>query len=97
MIAKEIILDVQNFIFSTNERKSGQHYKYLMVLGRILPTTRANRCKFYVLNIVDVERIEALFCEFGGAGEYEYTCSRRWVRLVNIEAFYEVLRMKYNL
>ena len=104
MKANEIILEVQNFTFSTNERRSGQHYKYLMGLGRILPTTRAqaryfitNRCKFDALNIVDVERIEAIFCKFGGAGEYKYTGSRRWVRLVNIEAFYEVLRMKYNL
>lgn len=104
MNANEIILDAQNFIFSTNERRSGQHYKYLMNLGRILPTTRAqaryfvaNRCKFDALNIVDVERVEAIFCEFGGTGKYKYTGSRRWVRLVNIEAFYEVLKMKYNL
>lgn len=104
MKASEIILEDQNFIFSTNERRSGQHYKYLMDLGRILPTTKAqaryfvaNRCKFDVLNIVDVEHIEAIFSEFGGAGEYQYTSSRKWVRLVNIEAFYEVLRMKYNL
>ena len=104
MQASEVILDAQSFIFSTNERRSGQHYKYLMDLGRILPTTRAqaryfvtNRCKFDVLNIVDVERVEALFREFGGAGEYKYTGSRRWVRLVNIEAFYKVLEMKYNL
>lgn len=104
MKANNVILEAQNFIFSTNERRSGQHYKYLMNLGRILPTTKAqaryfvtNRCKFDVLNIVDVERVEAIFCEFGGAGEYKYTGSRRWVRLVNIEAFYEVLKMKYNL
>lgn len=74
MKVSEVILDAHNFIFNTNERKSGQHYKYLMDLGRILPTTKAqaryfvaNRCKFDVLNIVDVERIEALFSEFGGA------------------------------
>lgn len=104
MKANEIILEAQNFIFSTNERRSGQHYKYLMDLGRILPTTKAqarhfvaNRCKFDALNIVDVERVEAIFSEFGGAGEYKYTGSRRWLRLVNIEAFYEVLKMKYNL
>ena len=104
MKANEIILDAQNFIFSTNERRSGQHYKYLMDLCRILPTTKAqaryfvaNRCKFDVLNIVDVERIESIFAEFGGTGEYKYTGSRRWVRLINIEAFYEVLKLKYNL
>jgi hypothetical protein len=104
MNASDIILDAQSFIFSTNERSSGQHYKYLMDLGRILPTTKAqaryfvaNRCKFDALNIVDVERVEAIFSEFGGAGEYKYTGSRRWVRLVNIEAFYEVLKLKYNL
>ena len=69
-----------------------------------MPTTKAqahyfvaNRCKFDALNIVDVERVEAIFSKFGGAGEYKYTGSRRWVRLVNIEAFYEVLKMKYNL
>ena len=104
MQASEIILEAQDFIFSTNERRSGQHYKYLMDLGCILPTTRAqaryfvaNRCKFDVLNIVDVERLEGIFSKFGGAGEYKYTGSRRWVRLVNVEAFYEVLKMKYNL
>lgn len=104
MKANDIILESQSFTFSANERRRGQHYKELMVLGRILPTTRAqaryfvsNRCKFDALNNVDVERIEAIFCEFGSAGEYKYTSSRRWVRLVNIEAFYEVLRMKYNL
>ena len=104
MKASKIILEAQNFVFSTNERRSGQHYKYLMYLGRILPTTRAqahhfiaNRCTFDVLNIVDVERIEPIFREFGGAGEYKYSSSRKWVRLVNIEAFYEVLKLKYNL
>lgn len=104
MKANEIISEAENFIFSTNERKIGQHYKYLMSLGRILPTTRAqaryfvaNRCEFDLLNIVDVERLEAIFSEYGGAGEYKYSGSRRWVRLVNIEAFYEALKMKYNL
>lgn len=104
MKASEIILDAQSFTFSTNVRRNGQHYKYLMALGRILPTNRAqaryfvaNRCKFDALNIVDVERVEAIFREFGGAGAYKYTSSRRWVRLVNIEAFYEVLKIKYNL
>lgn len=77
MDANEIILEAQSFIFSTNERRSGQHYKYLMDLGRIFPTTRAqaryfiaNRCKFGVLNIVDVKRVEAIFNEFGRVGEY---------------------------
>ena len=104
MKASEIILEAQNFIFNTNERRRGQHYKYLMDLGRILPTTKSqaryfvvNRCKFDVLNIVDVDRVEAIFSEFGGAGEYKYTDSRRWVRLVNVEAFYDVLKVKYNL
>ena len=32
MNAKDIILEAQNFIFSTNERRSGQHYKYLINL-----------------------------------------------------------------
>jgi hypothetical protein len=104
MLASDIILDAQSFIFSTNECSSGKHYKYLMDLGRILPTTRAqaryfvaNRCKFDALNIVDVERVEAIFSEFGKCGEYKYTSSRRWVRLVNNNDFCECLKMKYNI
>lgn len=75
-----------------------------MQLGRILPTTKAqaqyfiaNKCKFDVLNIVDVERIEAIFNAFGKSGEYKYTTSKSWVRLVNIEEFYEVLKLKYDI
>lgn len=103
MKAQQIILESQSFIFNTNERQAGQHYTYLMKLGRILPTTLAqakffvnNRCKLDVLNIVDVHRVEALLGEAGLEGDYRYTRNNHWVRLVNIEALYEALRKKYN-
>lgn len=103
MKAQQINLESQDFIFNTNERQAGQHYTFLMKLGRILPTTPAqakffinNECKLDVLNIVDVQRVEALLNEAGLEGDYKYTKNNHWVRLVNIEALYEALRKKYN-
>ena len=103
MKAQQVNLESQNFIFSTNERQAGQHYTFHMKLGLILPTTLAqakffvkNKCQLDVLNIVDVQRVEALLNEAGLEGDYKYTKSNRWVRLVNIEALYEALRKKYN-
>ncbi len=103
MTYTQIDLESQNFIFNTLECKAGQHYTYLMKLGRILPTTKSqakffvtNGCKLDVLNIVDVQRVEALLNETGLEGDYKYTKNNHWVRLVNIEALYEALRKKYN-
>lgn len=103
MKANQISLEAQSFIFNTNERKEGQHYTFLMKLGRVLPTTRSqamffvkNNLQLSVLNIVDVQRVEAILNEFGFEGEYKYTKNNRWVRLVNFEDLHKALRIKYN-
>lgn len=105
MKANEIIWrETQTFIFSTNEHPAGSHYKFVMRLGRVMPTTKAQarvfvqeRQNFDVLNNVDVDRIEALMSKHGYSGEYKYTKSRRWVRLTNPEALHDALRKEYCL
>lgn len=103
MKAQQISLETQNFIFNTNERKAGQHYTFLMKLGRILPSTKHqaryfvnNNCTLGVLNSVDLQRVEALLNEAGLEGDYKYTKNNHWVRLTNVEALYEAFRKKYN-
>lgn len=103
MKANQISLEAQTFIFNTNERQAGQHYSFLMRLGRCLPTTKAqaqyfvkNNLQLSVLNIVDVQRVEAILNEFGFEGEYKYTKNNHWVRLVNFEALHAALKLKYN-
>lgn len=105
MKANEIIWnEKKNFIFNTNEYAAGSHYKYLMRLGRVMPTTKAQakvfineNLNFDALNNVDVDRIEALMSKHGYEGEYKYTGSRRWVKLVNVNDLYEALGKEYNL
>lgn len=104
MKANELQLKREDFHFSTKIYKPKSHYKFLMRMGRVLPTTKAqakhfiqSKCEFGVLNSYDVGCIEAIFAECGKEGEYRYTKSRTWVRLTNIEDFYNCLKQKYNL
>ena len=91
--------------FSTpTKKKAGQHYKFLMELGRVFPTTApqsryfiGNNLKLDVLNRDDVDRVEALLNEFGFEGDYRYTSTKRWVRLVNHEDLYKALELKYSI
>lgn len=103
MKANQISLKEQSFIFNTQELNAGQHYTFLMKLGRVLPTTKPqamffvnNNLQLDVLNIVDVQRVEAILNEFGFEGEYKYTKNNHWVRLVNFEALHQALKLKYN-
>ena len=104
MKKQDINLEYQGFFFNATEKKAGQHYKFLMELGRVFPTTAPqsryfidNNLKLDVLNRNDVDRVEALLNEFGFEGDYRYTSTKRWVRLVNHDALYKALEAKYNI
>lgn len=95
---------LDTFSFSANVRPARAHYKFAMGLGRVFPTTRAQAKHFVVsgacldvLNNVDVERVEELLNKYGIRGCYQYTKSRRWVRMTNDWQLRECLKKEYNL
>lgn len=95
---------LDSYSFSANIKAPRSHYKFVMSLGRVFPSTRAqaqhyiesDAC-FDVLNNVDVERIEALMNKYGVKGTYQYTKSKQWVRLCNNWQFCECLKKEYDL
>ena len=96
--------DKQPSSFSATYYAPRPHYPFVMSLGRVFPTTRAQAQQFIksdayfdVLNNVDVERIEALMNKYGFKGTYQYTKSKRWVRMCNQWQFCECLKKEYNL
>ena len=100
----ELKLEADGFRFNTNERKSGQHYKWLMKMGRFIPTTQAQArefvrmgCSLSVLNYEDVQYVEELLNRNGFVGNYKYTKSKRWVRLINSEDLRDALKNEYNV
>lgn len=104
MKKQDINLEYRGYFFNANEKKAGQHYKFLMELGRVFPTTAPqsryfinNNLKLDVLNRDDVDRVESLLNEFGFEGDYRYTTRKHWVRLVNHEDLYTALKLKYNI
>jgi hypothetical protein len=80
----------------------GSHYKFLMGLGRVLPSTTAQARHFLskglgldVLNSKDVEVVEVLLNKHGFEGDYKYTKSKNWVRLQNVIYLHEALQREY--
>lgn len=104
MKANEINLKKQGFTFSANTYASKSHYKLLMKLGRVFPTTNAQaRCfvtkglRMDVLNMNDVEIIENLLNKHGFSGDYKFTKSKTWVRLKNNQDLISALKKEYSL
>lgn len=103
MKANEILwVNVNDYYFSAKER-AGQ-YKWYMKLGGVFPTTKAQAKYFIeehieleVLNNKDVERIESMLNKYGYQGEYKFTRSKEWVRLVNYNDLYSSLKSEYLL
>lgn len=100
MKANQLNLKQQNFNFSA-QTKTG-HYKSLMKLGLVLPSTKAQAKHFIstqtfmdVFNAKDVEVVEALMNKHGFEGEYKYTKSNKWVRLQNISDLKAALKAEY--
>ncbi|MBR6806144.1 MAG: hypothetical protein IKM47_06490 [Bacteroidaceae bacterium] len=96
--------EIKTFLFSANTMPARSHYKFTMREGRVFPTTRAQaqyfikcHCRFDALNIDVVEHIEKLLNKYDLKGEYKYTKSKRWVRLINVWQLYDCLRKEYNL
>lgn len=96
-------LSETSMLYTCGERK---HYKFLMSLGRVLPTTRSQAKHFlkenYSLGVLcmgDVNKIEALFARNGHAGEcqYRYTKNESFVRLDSVTLFEECLRKEFNI
>lgn len=104
MKAIELNLERNGYNFTCITKKSGSHYKFLMRLGRVFPSTRA-QAKYFVsqqvsldaLNMDDVETIETLLKKHSFEGNYKYTKSKNWVRLQNNNNLYEALKLEFNL
>lgn len=102
MKSNEIIWNEKdNFVFNTKE-STGQ-YKFVMGFGRRLPATKAQAKHFVkegicldVLNNIDVERVEKILNDAGFVGEYQYTKSKRWVRLQNNGDLHKAIRVKFE-
>jgi hypothetical protein len=104
MKSTEINLKKDGYNFNCNTYPARSHYKFIMSLGRALPSTKA-QAKFFlkeginigVLNSKDVETIEALLNKHGFEGKYKYTKSKTWVRLINQQDLQDALRREYIL
>lgn len=103
MKANEIDLKKDGYLFSAIVKPARSHYKELMRIGRVFPTTKAQAIAFIkmgvnpdIYNMDDVEFVEKELSPYGFVGEYRYTKSRRWVRLVNIDDVHKALKLKYD-
>jgi len=103
MKASEInFKEKNNFLFNTGSWAPRSHYKNVMSTGRLLPCSKAqarffvqNNIALDVLNNKDVENIEALLHKHGFVGDYTYTKSKRWVRLINQNDLHLALKNEY--
>jgi hypothetical protein len=104
MKKNEINLKKEGFNLNANVYPAGYHYKEIMRLGRVFPTTKAQAAYFIQLgrypdayNMDDVELVERELNPYGFDGEYEYTKSKTMVRLVNLDDMCKALKLKYGL
>ncbi len=103
MKANEIKMSTKGYLFNANIYPAKSHYKFLMSLGRVFPTTKAqamyfvrNKIRPDVYTLDDVLFVEKELAPYGFVGKYKYTKNRHWVRVVNIEDMYATLRAKYG-
>lgn len=101
--ATQLTIKPEGYRFQTAPHAPRTHYKSLMRLGRVWPTTKA-QARYYiscpsidVLNYEDVQAVEALLNRHGFTGQYSYTKSGRWVRLVNNNNLITALKLEYSL
>lgn len=99
----------EDYLFNTNEYKAGQHYKFVMELGRIFPATKAQAKYFInqknfpylnldVLNLKDAEKIAAFMAENGGfEANFKFTKSKTWVRLTNNDDLKKAVKIKFEI
>ena len=104
MKAIEVKLKKNGFRFNTTEKPPKSHYKFLMRLGRVFPSTKAQAQYFIsygaildVLNKDDVDFIESILNKHGFYGIYKYTKSKTWVRLQNFCDLYLAVEKEFNL
>lgn len=97
-------LQESSYNFSCNVYPAKSQYKFTMSLGRVFPTTSTQARYFLqqgicldVLNSRDVEVVESLLNKHGFEGQYTFTKSGRWVRLVNNEALNNALKAEYSI
>ena len=100
----ELNLEKQGFYMSCNVRLLRSHYRSLMKLGRVFPTTKSqadyfikNNITLDVLNMDDVILIENLMNKHGFEGNYKRTKSASWVRLKNHDDLYTALINEYSI
>lgn len=104
MKATEINLKKDGYNFNCNTYPARSHYKFIMRLGRVFPTTKAQAKYFItegisidVLNGDDVETVETMLNKHGFEGEFVFTKSKTWVRLQNQSDLHEALKKEYSL
>ena len=101
--AAELTLTVDGSELNTREYAAREHYKFLRSIGRGLPSTPAQAKHFVsrpsmdILNMDDVQRIEAIMNAAGFEGRYQYTKSGRWVRLLNSEYLAKAIKVKFGI
>jgi hypothetical protein len=99
MTKEQIKLEKQGYNFNCNQFTKGSHVANLLLIGRCFPTCKTQAKKwtnFCVLNLDDVEVIEILLNKHNLKGNYKYTKSKFWVRLINENDFKLALKKEYN-
>lgn len=104
MTHTELNLNPDGYNFTCKSMPAKSHYKFLMGLGRVFPTTKAQvkyfiseNCNLDVLNYEDVQLVESLLNKHGFKGEYKYTKSQTWVRLENQSDLKKALKLEHNI
>lgn len=104
MKATEINLEKKGYNFNCNIVPARSHYKYLMKMGRVFPSTQAQakyfiteKIQLSVLNYNDVVLVEKILNKHGFTGDYKYTKSGIWVRLQNHSDLHEALKSEFKL
>ena len=102
MKSSNIFLENQNYNFSCNQFKANSHYKFIMSMGRAIPTTKAqanffvkNKISIDLLNSKDVDLIESMLNKHGMQGDYKFTKSKTWVRLLNNEDLHKAISLEF--
>ena len=73
-------------------------------MGVVFPTTKAQAVTFIKMNVApdvynmdDVEFVEKELSPYGFVGDYQYTKSKRWVRVQNLCDMRNAIKRKYNI
>ena len=104
MKAIELKLQEVSYTMSANTFAPNSHYKMLMRIGRVFPTTKAQAIYFIqhgvcldFLNAMDVNIVEKMLNEAGFEGLYRYTKSKTWVRLENNYDLHKAIKLHFEI